>query len=182
MVYRETGRAALAESRLRSAVELAVSAGSVLNEAEASREMALLYQAMGRNQEALTRSTPPPPVSAGSTRAWTGVRRRQGVRARNHLLRRGARVGQSIESTDSYTFAIASAWRSTRWPSHGSSRSTRPAKRRSASAPTSTTWEGAGPARDPEQARPAHARRVRRGANAPDLGLELLAAVEFRGT
>src|SRR5258705_10687438 len=53
MVYRETGRHALAESRLRSAIELAVGAGSVLNEAEGCRELALLYQAMGRNQEAL---------------------------------------------------------------------------------------------------------------------------------
>src|SRR6267378_3589248 len=33
MVYRETGRPALGESRLRTAIELAVSAGSVLNEA-----------------------------------------------------------------------------------------------------------------------------------------------------
>jgi putative nucleotidyltransferase with HDIG domain len=54
MVYRETGRPALAESRLRTAIEMAVSAGSVLNEAEASRELALLMQAMGRNQDALT--------------------------------------------------------------------------------------------------------------------------------
>ncbi len=54
VVYRETGRPALAESRLRSAIELAVAAGSVLNEAEASRELALLCQAMGRNQEALS--------------------------------------------------------------------------------------------------------------------------------
>src|SRR5437762_11560110 len=54
MIYRETSRPALAESRLRSAIELAVGAGSVLNEAEASRELALLYQAMGRNQEALS--------------------------------------------------------------------------------------------------------------------------------
>jgi len=53
MVYRETGRHALAESRLRSAIDLAVTASSALNEAEASRELALLYQAMGRNQEAL---------------------------------------------------------------------------------------------------------------------------------
>src|SRR6266566_3007000 len=51
MVYRETGRIVLAESRLRSAIELAVAAGAVLGEAEASRELALLYQAMGRNQE-----------------------------------------------------------------------------------------------------------------------------------
>jgi putative nucleotidyltransferase with HDIG domain len=54
MVFRETGRTALAEARLRSAIELAMSAGAVLNGAEASRELALLYQSMGRNQEALT--------------------------------------------------------------------------------------------------------------------------------
>src|SRR5216110_1885942 len=45
MIYRETGRPALADSRLKSAIELAVGAGSGLNEAEASRELALLYQA-----------------------------------------------------------------------------------------------------------------------------------------
>src|SRR6266550_1534802 len=53
MVYRETGRVVLAESRLRSAIDLAVAAGAVLGEAEASRELALLYQSMGRNQDAL---------------------------------------------------------------------------------------------------------------------------------
>ncbi len=53
MVYRETGRPALAEARLRAAIELAVAAGSLLAEAEASGELALLYQAMGRNQDAL---------------------------------------------------------------------------------------------------------------------------------
>jgi tetratricopeptide (TPR) repeat protein len=51
--YRETGRYPLAESRLRSAMELAVSTGSILSEAEAAREMALLYQAMSRAHEAL---------------------------------------------------------------------------------------------------------------------------------
>ncbi|HVH11171.1 MAG TPA: tetratricopeptide repeat protein, partial [Gemmatimonadales bacterium] len=54
MIYRETGRSALAESRLLAAIDLAMSAGSVLNQAEASRELAVLYQAMGRNQDALT--------------------------------------------------------------------------------------------------------------------------------
>ncbi len=53
IVYRETGRLALAESRFQTAIALAVSTGSVLNEAEASRELAKLYQLMGRNQEAL---------------------------------------------------------------------------------------------------------------------------------
>src|SRR5205809_7253624 len=45
MAYRETGRLTLAESRLRSEIDLAVGAGSVLNEADASRELALLYLA-----------------------------------------------------------------------------------------------------------------------------------------
>jgi putative nucleotidyltransferase with HDIG domain len=52
-VFRETGRPALAEARLRAAIDLAVSTGSVLSEAETSRELALLYQATGRNQDAL---------------------------------------------------------------------------------------------------------------------------------
>jgi putative nucleotidyltransferase with HDIG domain len=54
VVYRETGRLALSESRLLAAIDLAVSTGSVLCQAEGSRELARLYQAMGRNQESLT--------------------------------------------------------------------------------------------------------------------------------
>jgi putative nucleotidyltransferase with HDIG domain len=105
MVYRETGRAALAESRLRSAIELAVSAGSVLGEAEASRELALLFQGMGRNQDALTLLN-------------TAHRLFGRLDARVDLIYVGGRVselettyfavvrewGQSIESADSYTF------------------------------------------------------------------------------
>ena len=48
--YRELGQFPLAESRLRSAIELAVRTGSILSEAEASRELALLYVAMGCKQ------------------------------------------------------------------------------------------------------------------------------------
>jgi putative nucleotidyltransferase with HDIG domain len=105
MVYRETGRPALAESRLRSAIELAVAAGSVLYEAEASCELALLYQTMGRNQEALRL------LNA----AYRLFRR---LDARADLVNVGGKVaalegtylavvrawGQSIESSDSYTF------------------------------------------------------------------------------
>lgn len=105
MVYRETGRLALAESRLRSAIELAACAGSVLTEAEASRELALLYQAMGRNQEALRLLNV----------AYRLFRR---LDARVDLVHVGGKVaelqstylavvrewGQSIESNDSYTF------------------------------------------------------------------------------
>ena len=53
VVFRETGRPELAESRLLSAIELASGNRSVLSEAEASRELARLYQDMGRNQDAL---------------------------------------------------------------------------------------------------------------------------------
>jgi len=105
MVYRETGRPALAESRLRTAIELAVSAGSVLNEAEAARELALLMQVMGRNQDALTLLN-------------TAHRLFGRLEARVDLVNVSSKVvalertyfevvlewGQSIESADSYTF------------------------------------------------------------------------------
>jgi putative nucleotidyltransferase with HDIG domain len=103
--YRETGRHALAESRLRAAVELAVSTGSILSEAEATRELALLFQAMGRNQEAL--------------RLLNTAHRLFGrLDARVDLVDVSTKVhrleetyfavvrdwGQSIESSDSYPF------------------------------------------------------------------------------
>lgn len=55
VVYRDTGRHALAEARLNASIEVATATGSVLSEAEACRELGRLYQSMGRNQEALTR-------------------------------------------------------------------------------------------------------------------------------
>lgn len=53
VVYRETGQPALAESRLTMALGHAEATHAVLSEAEAARELALLHQAMGRNQDAL---------------------------------------------------------------------------------------------------------------------------------
>jgi putative nucleotidyltransferase with HDIG domain len=105
VVYRETGRPALAESRMRSAIELAVSVGSVLSEAEASRDLAVLYQTMGRNQEALT-------LLNAAHRLFNQLD------ARHDLVHVGGKIaelegtyfevvrewGQSIESSDSYTF------------------------------------------------------------------------------
>jgi len=105
MVYRETSRPALAESRLRSAIEFASAAGSVLGEAEATRELAVLYQTMGRNEEALRL------LNA----AYRLFRR---LDARVDLVDVGGKVaelegtylalvrewGQSIESSDNYTF------------------------------------------------------------------------------
>ncbi|HXV87425.1 MAG TPA: HD domain-containing phosphohydrolase, partial [Gemmatimonadales bacterium] len=105
MVYRETGKTALAESRLRAGIELAGATGSVLGEAEATRELALLYQAMGRNQQALTALN-------------TAYRLFRRLDAKVDLIYVGGKVtelqetyfavvrdwGQSIESSDSYTF------------------------------------------------------------------------------
>ena len=105
MVYRETGRPALADARLRSALELAVTAGSALNEAAARRELAILCQAMGRNQDAL--------VLLNEAHALFGR-----LDARGDLVYVDGKMaeleatylavvsewGQSIESNDSYTF------------------------------------------------------------------------------
>jgi putative nucleotidyltransferase with HDIG domain len=105
MLFRETGNSALAEARLRTAMELAREAGSVLNEAEATREMALLHQSLGRNQDALRMLN-------------TAHRLFRRLDARRDLVDVAGKVshlegvylevvrgwGQSIESTDSYTF------------------------------------------------------------------------------
>ena len=105
MVYRETGRPALAEARFLAAIELAVAAGSVLGEAEASRELAILHQAMGRNQDAL-----------GVLNVAHGLFRQLDARA--DLVYVGGKLaeleatylavvrawGQSIESSDGCTF------------------------------------------------------------------------------
>ena len=53
VVDRETGALENAEARLRRAVALAAEAGATLEEAEASRELALLLQRSNRNQDAL---------------------------------------------------------------------------------------------------------------------------------
>src|SRR2546430_1509241 len=105
MVFRETGRPALAEARLRSAIELAVSAGALLNEAEASRELALLHQAMGRNQEALTL------LNAAHRLFGRLDARREQVHVDGKMAELEATYlavvrewGQSIESADPYTF------------------------------------------------------------------------------
>lgn len=103
-VYRETGKAALAESRLRASIELAAGTSDVLSEAEAARELALLYQGMGRNQEALALLN-------------TAHRMFHRLDARVDLVNVTAKVealqgtylavvrdwGQSIESSDTYT-------------------------------------------------------------------------------
>jgi putative nucleotidyltransferase with HDIG domain len=105
IVFRETGRFALSESRLRTAIEVAVSTGSILSEAESSRELAKLYQAMGRNQEALT-------LLNAAHRLFGRLDARVDlvdVAAKRASLEETFLAivrdwGQSIESADSYTF------------------------------------------------------------------------------
>jgi putative nucleotidyltransferase with HDIG domain len=105
VIFRETGRYTLAESRLQSAIEQAVSTGSVLSEAEASRELARLYQTTGRNQEALQ-------LLNAAHRLFSRLDARVDLvdvaSKTNRLEETYFAVvrdwGQSIESADSYTF------------------------------------------------------------------------------
>lgn len=105
VVFRETGRFTLAESRLQSAIEQAVETGSVLSEAEASRELARLYQTTGRNQEALQ-------LLNAAHRLFSRLDARVDlvdVAAKTGRLEETYFAvvrdwGQSIESADSYTF------------------------------------------------------------------------------
>lgn len=105
VVYRETGRHSLAESRLRAAIDQAVTTGSVLSEAEASRELAKLYQTMGRNQEALR-------LLSAAHRLFKRIKARVDLvdvaskvgRLEDTYLAVVRDWGQSIESADSYTF------------------------------------------------------------------------------
>jgi putative nucleotidyltransferase with HDIG domain len=105
VVFRETGRFTLAEARLQSAIEQAVSTGSVLSEAEASRELARLYQTTGRNQEALQ-------LLNAAHRLFSRLDARVDLvdvtSKTNRLEETYFAVvrdwGQSIESADSYTF------------------------------------------------------------------------------
>ncbi len=104
VVYRETGRTVLAEARLRTAIDLARECGSLLGEAEASRELAKLYQLTGRNHEALL-------LLNGSRALFVHLDARGDL---SDVTRKVAELegtflmivrdwGQSIESADSYT-------------------------------------------------------------------------------
>ena len=54
MLFRETGQPTVAEARLKLSLELASTGHFPLEEAEALRELAVLYQTQGRNKDALT--------------------------------------------------------------------------------------------------------------------------------
>lgn len=54
MILRESGRAAIAEDRLRTAMAIGKETGAVLEQAQATRELAFLHRATGRTGEAVT--------------------------------------------------------------------------------------------------------------------------------
>jgi putative nucleotidyltransferase with HDIG domain len=103
--YRETGRPALAESRLRAAIDLAVSVGSVLRQAEATRELGIVYQGMGRNQEALAMLNSAHKLF-GQLDARVDLINVDGLTAEleGTYLAVVRQWGESIESSDSYTY------------------------------------------------------------------------------
>ena len=104
-IYRETSRPALADARLRAAIELAARTGSVLSEAEASRELAMLYQTMGRNQDALRLlNTAHTLFGRLDARVEVGDVSGRVARLEATYLALVRDWGQSIESSDSYTF------------------------------------------------------------------------------
>jgi len=105
VVYRATGRPVLAEARLQSAVELARKTGSVLSEAEATRELAVLCQEQNRNLEALTLLHSAHKLFArlnARTDAVDVIGKREELEAT--YLRVVRTWGQSIESADAYTY------------------------------------------------------------------------------
>lgn len=105
VLYRETGRPALAEARLRTALDLSAQIGATLAQAETSRELAVLFGQQGRSQETL--------------RHLNDSHRLFGrLNARRDLVDVAGKItelesiylaivrewGASLESSDSYTF------------------------------------------------------------------------------
>jgi len=104
VVYRGLGQLDVAERHLDRSSALATEAGSVLSQAESSRELALLYQQVGRNLDSLRSLN-------------TAYRLFRQLNARTELVDVGGKIadlegaylrvvhqwGQSLESADSYT-------------------------------------------------------------------------------
>jgi putative nucleotidyltransferase with HDIG domain len=105
MVYRETGRPALAEARLHSAIDLAIGTGSALNEAAARRELAILYQGLARNQDALMLLNEAHALfSRLDARGDLVYVDGKMAELEATYLALVSEWGQSIESSDTYTF------------------------------------------------------------------------------
>jgi len=105
MIYRDTNRVSLAEARLGSAVELFQTCGSPLGQAEASRELALLYGQTGQSRQALSLLTDAHKLflklDARADLVDIGAKLQQLETTYLAVVRNW---GESIESSDSYTF------------------------------------------------------------------------------
>jgi len=105
VLYRETGVLGLAEARLKSAIDLAVQGGAGLQEAEASRELALVYRRLERNQDAVI-------FLNRSIRLFQRMGAHRDVRdvsarvanLESLFLEVVANWGRSLESADTYTY------------------------------------------------------------------------------
>lgn len=105
VVYRETGAFGLAEARLRTAIDLAAECGATLEEAEACRDLAVLWLRFSRNHDAVV-------LLNRARRLFDrlGARRDLGdVTSRVASLEQlflevVADWGRSLESSDTYTY------------------------------------------------------------------------------
>ena len=161
----------LAEARLRSAVELAVATGSVLSEAEASRELALLYQVMGRNQEALGLLNSAHRLFGRLDARVDLVDVSTKVAGSRRPTSRWCGTGASRSSRRTATRSvIASGWRATRWAGAGAGARRGAADDHPDRRLPPRPGQGEGAARNPEQAGQADRRGVRGHSDAPGLG------------
>lgn len=105
MVFRDTGRPALAEERFKAAIALAVDTRWVLGQAEAYRELARLHQITGRNQDALIQLNAAHQLFNGLDARVDLVDVAHKMAALEEAFLAVVREwGQSIESSDQYTF------------------------------------------------------------------------------
>jgi len=104
MIDRETGAPALAEGHLRLSIELSADGRHPLHEAEATRELAILYQQIGRKLEALDQLNSAHRLFG---RLAARVDRVDVARKKTLIERSFLQMvrdwGQSIESMDAYT-------------------------------------------------------------------------------
>lgn len=104
MLYREAGRPALAEARLTLSLEIASKGHFPLEEGESLRELAVLYQSQGRNQEALSNLNAAHRVFRRlAAKVDLGDVVAKVAKLEGTFLEVIREWGQSIESADSYT-------------------------------------------------------------------------------
>ncbi len=104
MLYREAGKPALAEARLTLSLEIASEGHFPLEQAEVSRELAVLYQSQGRNQMALKHLNAAHRVFCRlAAKVDLGDVAAKVAKLEGTYLQVVREWGQSIESADSYT-------------------------------------------------------------------------------